>query len=448
MPDRSELPHSIAELSFWNGIAIRPDPDFVRDAHKLIRSIDLLLPRTGMRRLGRSRIALTAVALLALIGLLWNFRPPQKPSAPASPASVPAPTPSSPPTTAEQRYRKLNMSASTRKATVGEPTGLVANEQVIWDSKSGRVWARDIFLLGTTKELFKASEAGTATISQDLAAIDTKAEQLTLGGLSDWHLATADEMQTLKAIDGSALFLAFATRRIAGGATNLIGIYRAADGNVAVWGYQYANYLQGPYDNHWYQGNDFGVWLAHKPVANLISGVGVRSLPERRTEERLKPILTGLMVRKGSAITGQDEPNADGFVGNLDADDRRTVFIYSLKTLGRGVLVQAEVVLAPVQASGMGTVAVSLYESNGVFRPDRAGDWGPRPLNVQEHDRLTWDGKRQVRLTLPEHVVRNIFNGGTLLGLHFQYTGKGDLRFEAPALVITYIKDQDLLQKR
>ena len=80
----------------------------------------------------------------------------------------------------------------------------------------------------------------------------------------------------------------------------------------------------------------------------------------------------------------------------------------------------------------------------GVFRPEQGGDW--QPVNLAEP--LTWDGLHQVRLTLPEHIMRNAFNTGSLLGLHFKYTGKGDVRFKAPSLVITFIKTEDLLIKR
>jgi hypothetical protein len=443
MPRKDHLPPSMVDLAFRHSVVIRADPDFVGDANKLIRSVAALLPRTYQRWLRLRAIGTAAAALIAVGAVFWRFPSSQIPPSDGS-APAPAVAPSGPAPIAAAPASIPVTGASPREASTGTPTSLIANEHIVWDSTSGRAWARDIFLVGTTKELFKASTAGTATISQDLSAIEKKAGQLTLGGLSGWHVASADEMRPLKDIAGSALFRAFATRVIPGGATNVMGILKTEDGGVATWGYQHANYLQGPYENQWYQGNDFGVWLAHAPVANL--NLVVSSSPERRTETTLKPILAGLLTKRGDTIDGKDEPNTNGFVGNLDADDRRTVFIYSLKGLERGgALVQAEVVLSPSQSSGKGTIAVSLYESNGMFRSNGSGDWAPKALDTP----LTWDGTQRVRLTLPEHIMGNAYNGSPeWLGLHFQYTGKGDVRFKAPELVVTYIKEQDLLTKR
>ncbi|WP_218511133.1 toll/interleukin-1 receptor domain-containing protein [Variovorax sp. dw_308] len=434
MPQANELPQTLAELSFRNAIPVRSGADFKHDIDRLIGAITASLPS---KRIGvpKTPIALVLLGLVVSAALYWHLRQPVPEPAPgptlsANPPPLPEPSVPAP---------SQNMD--------GVPTTLSMNNQVVRDSKTGRVWARDIFQLGTTKELLKASAAGTATRSQDLAAIDAKAKALLLDGLTNWHLASEEEMQDLKAIDGSALFRAFATRQIPGGATNVMGIHRASDGGMKVWGYQYSNYLQGPYDNAWAEGNDLGVWIAHGPVKQLKDEAGtqvVPSTPERRTEKRLEPLLTGLMASKGGAITGREEKVADGFVGNLDADDRRAIYVYSLKPLGPGALVQAEVTLAPQQSSGTGTISVSLYESTGVFRPEQGGDW--QPVNLAEP--LTWDGLHQVRLTLPEHIMRNAFNTGSLLGLHFKYTGKGDVRFKAPSLVITFIKTEDLLIKR
>lgn len=43
MPAEEELPKSLAQLAYHNGIAIRPDPDFHHDADRLLRGIEPLL---------------------------------------------------------------------------------------------------------------------------------------------------------------------------------------------------------------------------------------------------------------------------------------------------------------------------------------------------------------------------------------------------------------------
>jgi hypothetical protein len=40
MPSEKELPPSLAELAYSNGLPIRPDPDFHRDMDRLISSLE------------------------------------------------------------------------------------------------------------------------------------------------------------------------------------------------------------------------------------------------------------------------------------------------------------------------------------------------------------------------------------------------------------------------
>ena len=43
MPDEKDLPPSLARLAYYNGISVRPDPDFHHDADRLLRGIESLL---------------------------------------------------------------------------------------------------------------------------------------------------------------------------------------------------------------------------------------------------------------------------------------------------------------------------------------------------------------------------------------------------------------------
>jgi hypothetical protein len=43
MPGEQELPPSLTRLAYYNGISVRPDPDFHHDADRLLRGIESLL---------------------------------------------------------------------------------------------------------------------------------------------------------------------------------------------------------------------------------------------------------------------------------------------------------------------------------------------------------------------------------------------------------------------
>jgi hypothetical protein len=43
MPDEKDLPPSLVRLAYYNGISVRPDPDFHHDADRLLRGIESLL---------------------------------------------------------------------------------------------------------------------------------------------------------------------------------------------------------------------------------------------------------------------------------------------------------------------------------------------------------------------------------------------------------------------
>lgn len=116
-------------------------------------------------------------------------------------------------------------------------------------------WAKNIYSIGFTKDLFKKSHEGHASLEKDLSELNDKASGLLLDGITGWRLADYGEIDSLRKIDKSAIFLAFFTHRP--GPSDVIGIYRDRSGSISSWGYQYANYLQGPYENGWIQGNNY-----------------------------------------------------------------------------------------------------------------------------------------------------------------------------------------------
>jgi hypothetical protein len=119
MPDSTALPDSIRELSFRHAIPIRPDPDFVRDARRLISSITEVLPRAS----GRSSNVLAAGAVVALVALaFWGFRLLQPPPGSTAATPVPPPATAETPATAADERRTIAVYPATRGPAAGNPS--------------------------------------------------------------------------------------------------------------------------------------------------------------------------------------------------------------------------------------------------------------------------------------------------------------------------------------
>lgn len=333
--------------------------------------------------------------------------------------------------------------SATRSSVDGTQTSLREYSDVILDIDSQLAWAKNIYAVGYTKALFEKSQKGEGSLAHDIKAIRDKASNLDLNGITEWRLATTQDVATLRKIDRSAFFLAFYTLRP--GPLDVIGIYENENGDVSSWGYQHANYLQGPYEENWFQGNDLGVWLVSDAVEVLEPNVGqpVYARPEAQEEKRLTPIIAGRFMKIGDTITGAWDGIANGLVGNLESDDTRTVFEYSLKPANRGGYVRAELSLGLTQRSGDGEATISIYQGDGIIKD---GDWEPDSLkSTNQREIITWSAKQNNRVELPAHILRNFFNTGEIVGVHFRYTGKGNIRFKPPILIVTYVEKDNLL---
>lgn len=180
---------------------------------------------------------------------------------------------------------------ATPAATEGTQTSLREYPSVIFDINSKLAWAKNIYAVGYTKELFERSYRGGGSLAHDIKAIRDKASTLVLDGVGNWRLATTQDIATLRKIEPSAVFLAFYTYRP--GPSDVIGIYQDESGNVSSWGYQHANHLSDPIESSWIQGNDLGVWLVSdaSSTLNVSDGEPVYARPEIREEMRLEPII-------------------------------------------------------------------------------------------------------------------------------------------------------------
>jgi hypothetical protein len=66
VPQAEQLPRSLRELSFRNGLPVRPDPDFHNDMDRLIRGIESAVLGSAQRRPWRVKLAGVAAALVVL----------------------------------------------------------------------------------------------------------------------------------------------------------------------------------------------------------------------------------------------------------------------------------------------------------------------------------------------------------------------------------------------
>lgn len=113
-----------------------------------------------------------------------------------------------------------------------------------------------------------------------------------------------------------------------------------------------------------------------------------------------------------------------------------------------GGYVRAELVLEATQSSGIGSISISIYDGDGSFRSTQNDDWNPDKLITnKEREMIHWDAKSRTRIELPSHILRNYFNTKAIVGLHFKYSGKGNIRFKPPELIVTYVKEDNLLTK-
>lgn len=148
-------------------------------------------------------------------------------------------------------------------------------------------------------------------------------------------------------------------------------------------------------------------------------------------------------MKNGDQISVTWDDISDGLVGNLESDDTRSVFEYSLKPVDRGGFVRAELSLDWTQSSGNGEAIISIYQGDGLIKD---GDWQPEGLiSNNDNEIISWPAKQNSRIELPAHILSNFYNAEDIVGLHFRYAGEGNISFKPPTLIITYIKEIDLL---
>ena len=329
----------------------------------------------------------------------------------------------------------------------GTPTTLSASEETIFDASTGLLWVRDINRLGDTPEVFSKAVAGTTSVKGSLLELKQKLADLSIGGYRSWRLAKRADLESLEKLDPATVFTAF--RRSKGRPQDLFGLYEPSDGSVRIWGYQYQNTLVGPVG--FGAGdpllNRYGVWLVTGPLASpLTGGTAIREVREPVVEQVLEPIRGSLLSKAPNGPVAASELGSDSLAesGNLQGL-RQTVYEFALKPLAGNAFVRAEVILQGAMASGLEPMLeVSIYKGDGVIGAELFST-----TSVATGDALKWPFSSRSRLELPSHLVRNLFNGGEILGLRFRYVGQqGSVHFLRPRVLVSYVRAADLLSRR
>jgi hypothetical protein len=217
----------------------------------------------------------------------------------------------------------------------------------------------------------------------------------------------------------------------------------------SAWGYQHANYLNGPltYGVGAYQINDYGVWVVVGPLdAKWTHPKGYEGVPasvfsEAQASTTLPSVLAIQMRQSRGVVSGDWQDVTEANVGNLDGEQRFAAE-YSLKALPRGALVRAELLMHGHSASGeTPTTTINVYRGTGLFATGHS-QWAPAALTPP----IKWDFHSIARLEIEASVARNAYNSDDILGLHFAYGGtRGAVAFEVPSLVITFVPQDNLL---
>jgi hypothetical protein len=415
------------------------------------------LNRTGLEHQRRTLlIAGAALMVLGLMGLAYAWiqgRPVESVTRDSLPPSeAPRPAPVYPESSPQNEAPPALDAISTRGQPAG-PSSLVAYSDVVLDRSSGLLWLRDTFRLGCTDGLFTKSHSGSGSLQADRAALTARVRTLSPSNITGWRIAKQSDIDALAKNSGASLFAAFAVHRIATGATNLISIYGPDSARFTAWGYQHANYLNGPLT--WgvggYEVNEYGVWVVSGPVSLAWkhpagdAGVSITVPPESRMGVQLEPILVAQMHEKNDAISTNWQSVSKARVGNLDGEER-FVAEYDFKVLPRGALVRVELGLEGQSASGLDPgMTIGVYEGSGLLDEARPTQWSPTALDSP----LKWSFSASARLALPEHVARNAYNTEGILGVHFNYNGKlGAVDFSIPSLTVTYVPEADRISSR
>ncbi|TBC68718.1 hypothetical protein [Rhizobium ruizarguesonis] len=326
-------------------------------------------------------------------------------------------------------------------------------QHFVIDGVQNLVWSRDLYAIGDTTSVFKKAAAGDQSLAQAFSDARARAAAIELGGLGGWRLAKREEVDgVLNALDPTTVYMYFRPR------TKQIP-YRWVfatfdDGNepsaVSIDGENYANTSLGRYPGGQQAGspelNPYGVWLVKDMSAEVEEKLRptlepLRVYTESVDEQRLKPVSTYTVSKAESSFDFLSPAKGSAAVSATRSLNNRYFARYNLKSLPKGVLVGAEVLMAPMSWSGAPTPTIKIDMKSAAGASEQAEElW-----KFNESDFVgVWQPPNRARLELPEQVARNAYNVGDDLLLSFA-ADFNNCQFFVPELVVRFVEQENVL---
>lgn len=321
------------------------------------------------------------------------------------------------------------------------------------DVSEKHLWARNIYALGDSTELFREAFNGNRSAAATYDEVESKASRLKIAGLTGWRLAKATDLDGLfLAMESTSIYAYFRPPLAKAGSDSVIGIVKpqSSVGSVEVDGVIYDNVyrgrarrgLGGP------DKNAYGVWLVRSLSASELVAAVARSeafveAVEPVTEIALDPVEAVQVTRSdGEVVLGRASEVASVSVRN--GKDSRLVTRYNFGTLPPGELVSLEVVMRGGSGSGEPLTTVSLFARQGSAESKAAeGLW-----SVEGSTKVgVWQMTSSAKLEVPRHIGQNAFNSRESLVLTFT-ANFNECSFEVPQLVVRYVAQAQVLRRR
>lgn len=306
---------------------------------------------------------------------------------------------------------------------------------LVYDPVSEIIWLRDIFKFGVTSSIFKASQDDKVRVIEKsrndfIELVSNKS----VDGVSQWRIASTEDLRSLKRFNGETLWAAFSHHGI-----NLIGAYLDDKKSLNHWGYQLVNYLQGPYDgtdgNTPLYLNEFGVWLVGRGEFHCDSPVIVypRSEPRKLTVDLL-PKVSGIMTLQNGKIKNSWKNKNLVHVEKSVSSETRSILEFDMGDVPNGVLVDSALVIKGKLAASPYPTKISWYPGDGKFAPSIDGDWEPQGL--RQFASWLWPNKSII--DVDTSIAQNAYAMKSFIGIHLS-TNEGSSIIEVPILRVTYI---------
>jgi hypothetical protein len=324
----------------------------------------------------------------------------------------------------------------------------------VLDGVQNLLWSRDLYALGDTTQLFRDAFDSREPFAAAYARVNERAASLSIGRVSGWRVATQKELDELfRKLLPTTVAAYFRARPARLSTISVLGIVEpgVAAGTVPVDGMLYSNTSLGrarrvgPPNT-----NPYGVWLVRTLSPDIERSFAstaddVRQFLEPVEEQRLLPADVYQVSRQGEAYQLLATPRESASVSTTTTLNSRFYARYNLRPLPRGALVSAEVQMRGRSASGNPPPIVSVQVVQSSIQTVTA----PQELWTFANGTAVgiWQMPGNARLEMPEHILRNVYNGGEAILLSFS-ASYNSCEFEIPEIIVRYVQESNILSRR